>query len=98
MKHEREIVIISGFMGFAVGVCSMMFVNLDKQVIEIEKDVIPTFLIQENIATCEDMIEWMEWDIENYADSTVFDTYIYNLENMIEDNRNLLYTSENKLK
>jgi hypothetical protein len=27
MKKEKEIVIISGFMGFAIGVCSMMFLN-----------------------------------------------------------------------
>jgi len=79
-------------MGFAIGVCSMMMVNLDKQVIEIERDVVPMFLIQENIGTCEDIIEWMNWDIENYADSTVFDTYILNLEQMIEENKNILQT------
>ena len=92
MKKEKEIVIISGFMGFAIGVCSMMFVNIDKQItrIEVEKDVVPMFLIQQNISTCEDIIEWMNYDVENYADSTVFDTYIYNLEQMIEDNRNIL--------
>ena len=90
MKIEKELIIISGFMGFAIGVCGMMFVNLDKQVIEIERDVIPIRLIQENINTCEDLIEWMNYDVENYADSTVFDTYIYNLEQMIEDNRNIL--------
>ena len=91
---KKEITIISGFLGLTVGVCSMMFVNLDKQVIEIEveKDIIPTRLIQENINTCEDLIEWMEWDIENYADSTVFDTYIYNLEEMCEENRYILQT------
>ena len=27
MKKEKELVIISGFMGFAIGVCSMMFLN-----------------------------------------------------------------------
>ena len=94
MKIEKEIVIISGFMGFAIGVCSMMFVNLDKQVIEVEKDVVPIRLIQENINTCEDIIEWMGQDVENYADSTIFDSYIWNLEDMIEDNRNLLYRAE----
>ena len=31
MKKEKEIVIISGFMGFAIGVCSMMFINIDKE-------------------------------------------------------------------
>ena len=40
-------------MGFAIGICSMMLVNLDKQVIkiEVEKNIIPTRLIQENINT-----------------------------------------------
>ena len=91
---RKEITIISGFMGFAIGACSMMFVNLDKQVIEIEveKDVIPIHLIQENINTCEDIIEWMDYDVENYADSTVFDTYILNLEQMCEENRRILQT------
>ena len=37
MKKEKEIVIISWFMGFAIGVCSMMFVNIDKKQIETEK-------------------------------------------------------------
>ena len=92
MKKEKEIVIISGFMGFAIGVCGMMVVNLDKQVIEIEKDVVPIHLIQENINTCEDIIEWMNEDIENYADSTVFDSYIWNLEEMCEENKYILQT------
>ena len=34
--------------------------------------------------TAEDLIEWIEWDIENgYVDSTRGDTYIYNLEEII---------------
>ena len=94
MKVEREITIISGFMGFTIGVCSMMMVNLDKKIVEIEveKDVVPIHLIQENINTCEDLIEWMNYDVENYADSTVFDDYIYNLEQMTEENRYILQT------
>ena len=32
MTKEKEIVILSGFMGFAIGVCCMMFVNLDKEI------------------------------------------------------------------
>ena len=96
MKHEKEIVIISGFMGFAIGVCSMMFVNTNKEIIEVERNVIPTFLISENINTCEDIIEWMNEDVFNGADSTIFDDYIYNLEQMIEDNRNVLYTADRK--
>ena len=37
MTKEKEIVIISGFMGFAIGVCVMMFVNSDKEARLIEK-------------------------------------------------------------
>jgi len=95
MKKEKEIVIISGFIGFTIGVCSMMMVNVNKEVIEVEKDVIPIHLIQENINTCEDMIEWMNQDVEMYADSTVFDMYIYNLEQMCEENRDILQTKYN---
>ena len=87
-------------MGFAIGVCSMMFVNVDKEVRYIEKinenvseNVDKTkFILQENIATCGDLIEWMNYDVERYADSTVFDSYILNLEQMIENNRNILQT------
>ena len=97
MKKEKEIVIISGFIGFAIGVCSMMAINVDKEVKQVEKLDNTRFTIQENIATCEDIIEWMNYDAENYADSTVFDTYICNLEQMIDNNRNLLYTSVDTL-
>ena len=89
MKLEKELTIISGFMGFAIGVCSMMLVNINKD-IKISDKI--NSITRENINTCEDIIEWMNQDIENYADSTVFDMYIYNLEEMIEENRNLLYT------
>ena len=90
MKKEKEIVIISGFIGCAVGVCSMMMVNVSKEVKQVERFDETKFIISENINTCEDIIEWMGQDVENYADSTIFDTYIWNLEGMIEDNRNLL--------
>ena len=93
---KKETIIISGFVGFAIGVCSMMFVNVDKEVRYIEKtneNVNETkFVLQENINTCGDLIEWMNYDVERYADSTVFDTYILNLEQMIENNRNVLQT------
>ena len=89
MKKEKEIVIISGFIGLAIGVCSMMVVNVDKEVKQVEKFDETKFIIQENIATCGDLIEWMNYDVERYADSTVFDTYIYNLEEMIVNNQNL---------
>ena len=90
MKVEREITIISGFLGFTIGVCGMLFVNVDQKQRMFEKDIQldsdTKFLIQENIGTCEDMIEWM-----NYDDSTSNEMYIYNLKNMAEYNRNLLY-------
>ena len=90
---KKETIIISGFMGFAIGVCSMMFVNVDKEVKCIEKTSEikseTRFIIQENINTCGDIIEWMNYDVERYADSTVFDTYIWNLEEMIVNNQNL---------
>tara|TARA_R110002167_G_scaffold339631_1_gene547474 strand:+ start:323 stop:613 length:291 start_codon:yes stop_codon:yes gene_type:complete len=92
MKKEKEIAIISGFMGFTIGVCSMMFINIDKEVKQVERFDETKFIISENINTCEDIIEWMNYDIENYADSTVFDTYIWNLKGMIEDNRYILQT------
>ena len=28
---KKETIIISGFMGFTIGVCTMMFVNIDKE-------------------------------------------------------------------
>ena len=92
MKKEKEIVIISGFMGFAIGVCSMMFVNVNKKVEQIERFDKTKFIISENINTCEDIIEWMNEDVKMYADSTVFDSYIWNLEEMCEENKYILQT------
>ena len=41
---------------------------------------------QEVVNTAEDMIEWIEWDIENdYLDSTRGDTYVSNLEQIIKE-------------
>ena len=37
MKLEKELTIISGFMGFTIGVCIMMFVNSNKEARLIEK-------------------------------------------------------------
>ena len=92
MKKEKELVIISGFMGLAIGVCTMMSVNINKTNKVDERVNEIDFVIRENINTCEDIIEWMNDDVQYYADSTVFDMYIYNLEEMIDENRNLLYT------
>ena len=90
MKIEREITILSGFLGFTIGVCGMLFVNVDKKQRMFERDIQldsdTKFLIQENIGTCEDMIEWM-----NYDDSTGNEMYIYNLNNMVDHNRSILY-------
>jgi len=90
MKIEREITILSGFLGFTVGVCGMLFVNVDQKQRMFERDIQldsdTKFLIQENISTCEDMIEWM-----NYDDSTGNEMYIYNLENMVNHNRSILH-------
>ena len=91
MKEEHEIVIISGFLGFAIGVCSMMMVNIDKKVNQIEEFDNVRFTIIENLSLCEDMIMWMNEDIWNErVDSTIYEDYIYNLEVMSEENRNLL--------
>ena len=90
MKIEREITILSGFLGFTIGVCGMLFVNVDQKQRMFERDIQldsdTKFLIQENIGTCEDMIEWM-----NYDDSTGNEMYIYNLNNMVNHNRSILY-------
>ena len=95
MKKEKEIVIISGFIGFTIGVCGMMFVNIDKEVKQVERFDETKFIISENINTCEDIIEWMNEDnitSNFFIKESHFDTYIYNLENMIENNRNILQT------
>ena len=90
MKIEREITIISGFLGFTIGVCGMLFVNVDQKQRMYERDIQldskTKYRIIENIGTCEDMIEWM-----NYDDSTGNEMYIYNLENMVKQNRDILY-------
>ena len=94
MKIENETTILSGFVGFAIGVCVMMMVNVDKEVKQMEKLTEvrdeTKFIIQENISTCGDLIEWINVDIENkWMDSTSLQTYVNNLEQMCEDNQNL---------
>ena len=94
MKEETNLIIIGAFLGFSIGVLSMLFVNVNQKQKMYERDIQlnsdTKFLIQENINTCEDIIEWMNYDVEDYADSTVFDTYILNLEQMVKDNRCVL--------
>jgi hypothetical protein len=93
MKENKELIIISGFMGFAIGVLCMMFISIDKEVKQVEGFDNIRFTIQENINTCEDIIEWMNEDIWNEkVDSTHYENYIYNLDQMAEENRNLLQT------
>ena len=97
MKIEREITIISGFLGFTIGVCGMLIVNIDQKQRMFERDIQldskTKSTIIENIGDCEDMIEWM-----NYDDSTSNKIYTIKLKNMAEYNRNLLYeTSEEGL-
>tara|TARA_R100000781_G_scaffold48361_1_gene32309 strand:+ start:280 stop:711 length:432 start_codon:yes stop_codon:yes gene_type:complete len=89
-KENKELVIISGFMGFAIGVFCMMFINIDKEVKQVEELDNIKHIIQENINTCEDIIEWMNEDVWNgKVDSTYYEDYIYNLEDIIEENRRL---------
>ena len=90
MKEETNLIIIGAFLGFSIGVLSMLYVNIDQRQKMYERDIQldsnTKFLIQENIGTCEDMIEWM-----NYDDSTGNETYTTKLKNMAEYNRDLLY-------
>ena len=95
MKENKELIIISGFMGFAIGVCCMMFINVDKEVKQTEKFNEIENLIRENRNTCEDIVEWMIEDVENYADSTVFDNYIWNLNEVIDYNNYILQSKYN---
>ena len=59
MKKEKEIVIISGFMGFAIGVLCMMFISIDKEQI-ITEETNGCYKIIEDIEhqVCEDC--WFE--------------------------------------
>ena len=95
MKENKELIIISGFMGFAIGVCCMMFINVEKEVKQTEKFNEIENLIRENRNTCEDIVEWMIEDVENYADSTVFDNYIWNLNEVIDYNNYILQSKYN---
>jgi len=90
MKKENQTAIIGGIFGFTLGVTSMFFVETDRELNNIINNIKTEQVIRENINTCEDIIEWMSQDVEKYSDSTVFDTYIWNLEEMIEENRDIL--------
>ena len=90
MKIETQTTIIGGIFGFTIGVICMFFVQTDKELNNVLQNYKIENVIRENINTCEDIIEWMSQDVEKYSDSTVFDSYIYNLEVMSEENSDLL--------
>ena len=62
MKIEREITIISGFMGFTIGVCSMMMINIDKEQKVVEKT-----------NDCYEIIEEIEFEVCEECWYGVFD-------------------------
>ena len=91
MKIENQTMIMGALGGFGLGVVCMFFVETDKNLNRVLQDYEVKNVIRENINTCEDMMEWMSQDVEKYSDSTVFDTYIWNLEDMSNENRELFY-------
>ena len=62
MKIEKEIAIISGFVGFTIGVCSMMAINIDK-----EQKII------EETNNCHEIIEEIEFEVCEECWYDVFD-------------------------
>ena len=56
----------------------MMMVNVDKEMKQVERCDNVKFTIQENRNTSEDIIEWMNEDIEDYAYYSVCESYIWN--------------------
>ena len=46
-----------------------------------------------NRGDCEDMIEWIKEDVFNEGDSTMYYIYIPKLQDMVNHNRNVLYTA-----
>tara|TARA_Y100001938_G_C8000806_1_gene384602 strand:- start:273 stop:572 length:300 start_codon:yes stop_codon:yes gene_type:complete len=91
MKIENQTMIMGVLSGFGLGVVCMFFVQTDKELNNISQKYEVENVIRENINTCEDIMEWMSQDVEKYSDSTVFDSYIWNLENMSDENRKLFY-------
>ena len=62
MKENKELIIISGFMGFAIGVFCMMFINIDKE----QK-------VTEKTNGCYDIIEEIECKVCEDCWYNVFD-------------------------
>ena len=96
MKIENQTMIMGALSGFGLGVVCMFFVQTDKELNNISQKYEVENVIRENINTCEDIMEWMSQDVERYSDSTVFDSYIWNLENMSNENRELFYKLNTK--
>ena len=80
MKEETNLIIIGAFLGFSIGVLGMLFVNIDQKQRMYERDIQldskTKSTIIENIGDCEDMIEWMNEDVFNECDSTMYYIYI----------------------
>ena len=92
MKKENQTAIIGGIFGFTLGVTSMFFVETDKELDCLLKNIEVERVVIENIHTCEDIIEWMNSDIDNgEVDYDYYEGYLFNLEEMIEENRDILY-------
>ena len=87
MKIENQTGIIGLILGATIGITAMSILDVKKSVEIVEKTDKIVEVLRENVNTCEDIVEWMNEDVEDYADSTVFDMYIYNLEQMCEENR-----------
>ena len=87
MKIENQTGIIGLILGATIGITAMSTLDVKKSVEIVEKTDKIVQVLRENVNTCEDIVEWMNEDVEDYADSTVFDMYIYNLEQMCEENR-----------
>ena len=87
MKIENQTGIIGLILGATIGITAMSTLDVKKSVEIVEKTDKIVEVLRENVNTCEDIVEWMNEDVERYADSTVFDMYIYNLEQMCEENR-----------
>ena len=92
MKIENQTGIIGLILGATIGITAMSTLDVKKSVEIVEKTDKIVEVLKENVNTCEDIVEWMREDVENYADSTVFDNYIWNLNQMVDHNNYILQT------
>ena len=60
MKIEKQKIIISGFIGLTIGVCSIVAINVNKEIKQVEKldkfNREVKFTLQENINICGNII------------------------------------------